>query len=460
LLFCSFIAAKIKNLQETSILMKNLFLPVICICFALNTHAQIDTKSLHVNEQRMVKRIFELAAYGMNEKGEAYRIAYSQGDLDGRSYFMKLMKNAGLEIQIDYAGNIIGKRPGENPSNKPIAFGSHIDMVPNGGNYDGALGAIAALEIIEVLNEHNIKTNHPLEVIIFQNEEGGLVGSRALTGKLSEEALAQKSVSGLTIAEGIKAIGGNPERLKEVIRKKGDLTAFLEIHIEQSKVLETKGIDIAIVEGIVGIEDWDITVTGTANHAGSTPMNERQDALIAASTLILAINETVKSYEGAQVGSVGKMKVEPGAPNVIPGRVEMSLQMRDLSTDKILDMFKDIEDKAEVIAKQSDTKIKFTHLNLSTTPTFASKEIQDLMIDAAEDLGITHIKMQSGAGHDVQEMAALGPIGLIFIPSKEGISHNPKEYSSPSQISKGANVMLQTVLRLDQKMNKQLPSPF
>ena len=431
--------------------MKSLLLSISFSLFISSAFAQVtfSTDPIRVNEKRIEQRIQEFAKFGINEKGQPYRVAYSQGDIEGRAYFMDLMKKAGLEVHIDYAGNIIGKRAGKDSSKKPIAFGSHIDMVPNGGNYDGTLGSFTALEIIEVLNDHNIITNHPLEVLIFQNEEGGLVGSRALTGNLKKEALSQKSASGLTLEEGIRAIGGNPERLDEVIRKKGDLTAFLEIHIEQSKVLEAQGIDVAIIEGIVGIEDWDITVIGMANHAGSTPMNDRQDALIAASKLVLAVNEVVNSYEGAQVGSVGKISVPSGAPNIIPGRVEMSLQMRDLSSEKIMKMFNDIEKRAEQIAKETNTEIGFENLNLGTTPTIASKEIHDKMIQAAESLGISYIKMQSGAGHDVQEMALLGPIGLVFIPSKDGISHNPKEYSSPSEMANGANVMLHTVLLLD-----------
>lgn len=430
--------------MKNSLSMKSILLTIILVLFAFSIFAQVK-----VNEKRIEQRIFELAEFGKNEKGENYRVAYSQGDIEGRAYFMDLMRKAGLEVRIDFSGNIIGKRAGKDPSKKPIAFGSHIDMVPNGGNYDGAYGSITALEIIEVLNENKIITDHPLEVIIFQNEEGGLVGSRALTGNLNKESLSQKSASGLTLEEGIRAIGGNPDRLGEVVRKPGDLAAFIEIHIEQSKVLESRGVEVAIVEGIVGIEEWDITVTGMANHAGSTPMNDRQDALIAASKLVLAVNEVVNSYEGSQVGSVGKISVPSGAPNIIPGKVEMSLQMRDLSSEKIMKMFADIEQRAVQIAKETKTEIKFEYLSPGATPTIASKEIQDKMVQAAQSLGISYINMQSGAGHDVQEMGKLGPIGLVFIPSKDGISHNPKEYSSPEEMAYGANVMLQTVLLLD-----------
>jgi N-carbamoyl-L-amino-acid hydrolase len=438
--------------------MKSLILLISFLLFVSSVFAQVSISPdpIMVNEKRIEQRIQELAKFGKNEKGEPYRVAYSKGDLEGRAYFMDLMRKAGLMVHVDYAGNIIGKRAGKDPSKKPIAFGSHIDMVPNGGDYDGAYGSITALEIIEVLNENKIITDHPLEVIIFQNEEGGLVGSRALTGNLKKEALSQKSASGLTLEEGIRAIGGDPEKLDEVVRKKGDLAAFLEIHIEQSKVLESRGIDVAIVEGIVGIDNWDVTVIGMPNHAGSTPMNDRQDALIAASKLVLTVNEVVNSYDGAQVGNVGKIFVPSGAPNIIPGRVEMSLELRDLSKEKIRNMFMDIEKRAEQIAKETNTEILFENLNLASTPTMASKEIQDKMIQATESLGISYIKMQSGAGHDVQEMGKLGPIGLVFIPSKDGISHNPKEYSTPKEMANGANIMLRTVLLLDKGLSEKI----
>ncbi|MDP5139435.1 MAG: M20/M25/M40 family metallo-hydrolase, partial [Spirosomaceae bacterium] len=178
-----------------------------------------------------------------------YRIAYSQGDIDGRAWFIDLMKKAGLNPQIDAAGNLIGKRKGKNAALRPIAFGSHIDMVPDGGNYDGTLGSLAALEVIEILNENKVTTDHPLEVIIFANEEGGTIGSMAMVGHLTADGLQQKSQMGLTQAEGIKAIGGNPYAIYSVILKKGDLKAFLELHIEQGGILEQENIEIGVVEG-------------------------------------------------------------------------------------------------------------------------------------------------------------------------------------------------------------------
>jgi len=218
--------------------------------------------NLKVNRQRIEDRIKELAKFGQDENGHGYRVAYTKGDIEGRAWLIQLMKNAGLNPSIDSGGNIIGKRKGKKPSLKPIAFGSHIDMVPDGGNYDGTLGCLSALEVIEVLNENKMVTEHPLEVIIFANEEGGLIGSQAMVGQLTDDGLKQISQSGLVMAEGIKAIGGNPDDLQSAIRKKGDLHAFLELHIEQGGILENEGLQIGIVEGIVGIFICQITIEG------------------------------------------------------------------------------------------------------------------------------------------------------------------------------------------------------
>ena len=287
-------------------------------------------KTLKVNSQRIENRIMELAQFGRDDKGRGYRVAYTKVDIEGRAWFMDLMKKVGLDPTIDAAGNIIGKRKGKNASLKPIAFGSHIDMVPDGGNYDGTLGSICALEVIEILNENNVTTDHPLEVIIFGNEEGGTIGSKAITSGLTKEGLQQKSQSGLTMADGIKAIGGNPDNIINSIKKRGDIKAFLELHIEQGGILEKENIQIGVVEGIVGIVHWEVTVEGFANHAGSTPMNMRQDALLAASQFIIAVNEVINSIKGSQVGTIGKIAVQPGAYNVIPGKVLLGLEIRDL----------------------------------------------------------------------------------------------------------------------------------
>jgi len=411
------------------------------------------TQDLKVNQERLEAKIFELAKFGQKSNGEGNRVAFSDGDLAARKFTVDLMEKAGLETHIDYAGNIIGRRAGKNPDKKPIAFGSHIDMVPDGGNYDGCVGSMAAIEIIETLNENNVSTEHPLEVIIFSNEEGGVMGSRALAGELPADALAVKNSTGFTMGEGIERIGGNSKRLDEVVRQKGELTAFLELHIEQGGILEEKGLDIGIVEGIVGLNWWDVEFKGFANHAGTTPMNKRKDALLAASKFVIAVNEITNSFEGSQVGTVGRISAEPGAPNVIPGRVVTSLEIRDLSSEKIQKVYRAIENQAREIAKETNTKVTFTALSTTGKPALTDSRIQTLIGENAKKLELTTLTMPSGAGHDAQDMALIAPTGMIFVPSKGGISHSPKEFTSAEDMANGANVLLYSILSIDRTWN-------
>jgi len=427
--------------------MIRLLFSLIFILIAPNSHSQ----ELRVNEARLESKILDLAKFGQKTNGEGNRVAFSDGDIEARKFTMELMEKAGLETHIDFAGNIIGIRKGTNSDKKPIAFGSHIDMVPNGGNYDGCLGSMAAIEIIEALNENNIVTNHPLEVIIFSNEEGGVMGSRAIAGELDESALKVTNSTGHTMEEGMLRIGGNPNRLNDVVRKKGDLTAFLELHIEQGGVLEEKGLDIGIVEGIVGLNWWDVEFTGFSNHAGTTPMNKRQDALLAASKFVVAVNEVTNSFAGSQVGTVGRIKAEPGAPNVIPGRVITSLEIRDLSAEKIQLVYNSIEKRAKEIAKETNTQVNFNPLSTTGKPALTDVVIQEVIENMAKKLNLTTLKMPSGAGHDAQDMALIAPTGMIFVPSKGGISHSPKEFTSAKDMANGADVLLKTILELDKK---------
>jgi N-carbamoyl-L-amino-acid hydrolase len=407
--------------------------------------------NLKVNRQRIEDRIKELAKFGQDENGHGYRVAYTKGDIEGRAWFMQLMKNANLNPFIDSGGNIIGKRNGKNASLKPIAFGSHLDMVPDGGDYDGTLGCISALEVIEVLNENKMVTEHPLEVIIFANEEGGLIGSQAMVGQLTDDGLKQISQSGLVMAEGIKAIGGNPADLQSAIRKKGDLHAFLELHIEQGGILENEGLQIGIVEGIVGILDCQITIEGFANHAGTTPMKLRKDALLAASKLIIAVNEVINSVPGSQVGTVGKINALPGAYNVVPGEVTLGLEIRDLSWEKIKMLLNEIEKRATSIATESKTKISFVREASFVKPALTDKSLQQKINESALSLGLKTKLMQSGAGHDSQQMATITPIGMIFVPSVGGISHSPNEFTTAEDMTNGANVLLKTIMSVDRE---------
>jgi N-carbamoyl-L-amino-acid hydrolase len=382
------------------------------------------------------------------------RVAYSDADVAGRRYVLDLMRAAGLQPRIDPAGNIFGRRAGTDDALPPILFGSHIDSVPNGGNFDGDLGSLAALGVIEACTRGNIRTRHPLEMAVWAHEEGvafgrGLAGSRIVAGDLKPGDLAQVW-NGLKRSEGLRKIGGNPDRIEEARRAKGSIHAYLELHIEQGGSLERAGIPIGIVEGIVSIDRYEATITGFANHAGTTPMAERQDALLAASHLTIAVREIVTREPGRQVGTVGRLEVMPNAANVIPGSVSLTIELRDLSTPKLRALAETIRRRAAEIASATKTTIEL-RLSSENPPALATPAVQDAIERASGALGLKTMRMPSGAGHDAQMMAQLGPMGMIFVPSVGGISHSPKELTRWEDCAHGASVLLGAVLAIDER---------
>jgi beta-ureidopropionase / N-carbamoyl-L-amino-acid hydrolase len=421
---------------------------VILLAALLSPHAMAQSSTPRVNGQRLVQHLQELAEFGKNPQGGVSRVAYTDADLKGREYVMQLMREAKMQVSVDLAGNIVGSRSGSDAALLPILLGSHIDSVPEGGNYDGDVGSLGAIEVAQTLTENSVTLRHPLQVIIFQNEEGGTVGSQAISSGLDERILNLVSQSRKSIREGTKLVGGDPGRLAEGKRKPGSIAGYFELHIEQGGTLEREKIAIGVVEGIVGILHSDVTVEGFANHAGTTPMDQRHDALLAASKLIQAVNQVVTSIAGRQVGTVGKIQVSPGAYNVIPGKAVFGLELRDLDSTKVRTMFERIQAEAQKIAQTSGTKISFTEPVVSK-PALTDPRFQRLIDSAAHELGFGTKLMPSGAGHDAQEIANIGPVGMIFIPSVGGISHSPREFSRPEDIENGANVLLHALLRLD-----------
>lgn len=408
------------------------------------------SRPLVADTTRLNGWLTQLAEFGKNPQGGVSRVAYSEFDKQGRAMVMGLMREAGLAVEIDLAGNIIGRRAGTLPSARAIAFGSHIDSVPEGGNYDGTVGSLAAIEAVRTMQERGIRTRHPLELIVFQNEEGGTVGSRALVGELKGPDLDLGTKSGKTIRSGISFIGGNPDRLDEVTRKPGDLAAYVELHIEQGGSLHADGIDIGVVEGIVGIGWWDVTIDGFANHAGTTAMNNRRDAMLAFARFTDMVNRVITSEPGRQVGTVGKVFAFPGAPNVVPGKVMCSLEIRELDNARIASFFDRIKQEAEKIGTATGTTFAFQSTHDSQSA-LTDPRIQQVITNVAAELKLTSRPMPSGAGHDAQHMAHLCPSGMIFIPSIDGISHAPKEFSRPADVGNGANVLLRTLLSLDEQ---------
>jgi N-carbamoyl-L-amino-acid hydrolase len=421
------------------------FALLLCLAAAAQTPSAV-----RVNGQRIHEHLKELSKFGANPQGGVSRVAYSEADLQGRQYAVGLMKAAGLDVHIDLAGNIIGTRAGSDASLKPLLIGSHIDSVPMGGNYDGDVGSLSAIEVAQILKEQQITLRHPLEVIIFQNEEGGTIGSQALGEGLDEKRLNLVSQSGKTIREGTRVVGGNPDQLAAVKRQPGSIAGYFELHIEQGGTLEREKIDIGVVEGIVGILHSDVTIEGFANHAGTTPMDQRRDALLSAARFIEKVNQIVTSVPGRQVGTVGWIKAEPGAYNVIPGKVVLGLELRDLDEKKFTGIFDQVRAEAEALGKLNQTRFSFTD-PVTSHPALTDKGFQKLIDDTAKSLGFSTKVMPSGAGHDAQEIARLGPVAMIFIPSIGGISHSPREFSRPQDIENGANVLLQTVLGFDKR---------
>ena len=419
--------------------------------FGLGAFAFRQRSRVRVDGARLNGTLAELSRFGRTPEGGISRVAYSNADLDGRAYAMALMRQAGLDVTIDFAGNILGRRRGIDPDLPPLMFGSHTDSVPHGGNYDGQVGSMAAIEIAQTLEDAGATTRHPLEVVIFQNEENGKTGSRAMARELTDGELDQPSYTDntdKTIGEGIAFIGGDPGRLDEAGRRAGDIAAYLELHIEQGAILYEKSIDIGIVEGIVGIKRWNVTIRGRANHAGTTPMSQRNDAMLTAGRFVDAVHRVATELPGRQVATVGRIAAHPGAPNVIPGEVTLSLEIRDLEMTKIDEVYRGVEKQGQALAARNGTSIELQQYYVSrAAPT--DERVRRLVADASEALGLSTLSMPSGAGHDAQSIALLAPVGMIFIPSVDGISHSPDELSRPSDIEAGANVLLQTLLATD-----------
>ena len=421
----------------------------LACCLPIAAALAAESTAPTASASRIEQRIIELSAFGANPEGGVSRVAFSAADIAGREYIKDLMRQAGLDVRVDAAGNVIGRRKGGDPSLATIMLGSHIDSVPSGGNFDGDVGVIGAIEVAQLLLENDVVTRHPLEIVSFTDEEGSTVGSRAMSGQVEATALDILSHSGKTVREGLRLVGGDPDQLDRARRKPGELEAFIELHIEQGAILDESDIDIGVVEGIVGIREWDVIIEGVANHAGTTPMNSRQDALVSAAQLIGAVNRVATTMAGRQVATVGRIRAEPGATNVIPGRVVMSLEIRDLDAAQMQQVFEAIEGEAREIAQSRRTPITFNEMDMAFEPAPTDVRMRRIITEAAVALGLSHKSMPSGAGHDAQEMTRIAPTGMIFVPSVGGVSHSPKEFTSPQDMANGVNVLFRTVLAID-----------
>jgi hydantoinase/carbamoylase family amidase len=399
---------------------------------------------MEINLQRLIERLEAVGGLGRSDRPERGidRMAFSEDYYRAISLFGRLLKAEGLSPTQDRVGNLIARRPGLENDLPAIGLGSHMDTVTDGGLYDGALGCLVALECMAVLRERGITTRHPIEVIAFNAEEGGPMGgtfgSRAMMGK--ENALDQNA------RQNMPAFGITPEDVLSVRRDPAGFHSFLELHIEQGSVLEREGLDMGIVTGIVGITRCQIVLEGASNHAGTTPMGYRRDALVAAARLICQMQELATRYPEPFVFTIGNLEVFPGMATVIPGRVNLQLEMRDLVPEHIEDF---ISRTAEAAAALPGIKAEIKR-QISKPPAVMDERMIALLEEVGTRAGVSLRRMASGAGHDAQVLAGSGvPTGMIFLPSKDGISHNPAEFTHPDFIKKGAQVMLEALLRLD-----------
>lgn len=395
---------------------------------------------MKVNSKRLKENIIEIGEIGKTSLGGITREAYSNEYFEALNKLKELMEEQGLEVKVDKVGNLFGRREGSKDL-PTIMVGSHLDTVKNGGLLDGNLGVMSALECIYVLNENKIITNHPIEIVAFNAEEGsemgGTFGSRVMIGRqnIKEEGLSQKLAKyNMTLTN-----------IEESVKDPREIKAFLELHIEQGGNLDSKNIPIGVVNGIVGITRYKLTVKGEANHSGTTPMNHRKDALTMAAKLILKIDEISKAMGAPFVSTIGFIKANPGSVNVIPGEVEFILEMRDLDRKKIDTVIKKIKDYTKTVM---DYEFIF-ELLIDKPPIRTNEDITKFIEQVCVYKGIKYEVMTSGAGHDAKEIANKVPTGMIFVPSKGGKSHCPDEFTEWEDISLGTDVLLESILMVD-----------
>ena len=428
------------------------------------------TNDMRVNADRMLASFNQLALIGMTTDGGVHRPALSEAHLAARKWFREEAECSGLDFRTDGAGNhsaflassVIASPEGvkQSPTRKPgiasrrlamtLLLGSHLDSVPNGGRFDGALGVIAALEVLRTVKENVIQLPVNLEAIDFTDEEGtlvGLLGSAALAGHLSPEMLQNPRGGRENLIAGMKRASLSDEGMLSAARPKDSLAGYLELHIEQGQRLERAGIDIGIVSAIVGIWSYRLSFIGRADHAGTTTMEDRLDASLAASSFTLGARELVIKDFPDCVVNVGKMDFAPGAFNIVPARVDVSLEFRspDEKEFKRLDVALLELAGHEALRFGLELRVEFLGKH---SPSLMSDTVQRAYAEACDELRLTHVSLTSGAGHDGQSFADLCPVGMIFVPSVDGASHSPREFTKWEDCVNGANVLLQAALRL------------
>lgn len=406
------------------------------------------TAKLAVNGDRLNRHLFQLGEIGKLPKGGVSRIAFSVDDLLARQQVTDWMIEAGMTVRVDAAGNIIGRYAGLYES-AALATGSHIDTVPIAGRYDGCLGVLAGIEVVRVLHEQNTRLNHPLEVIVFTDEERSVLGCKAMAGEIKEPAEYYARLDGSPIQTCLEKVGGDWSAIDTAKRDRSQIAAFVELHVEQGGVLEHLDVPIGVVDGIVGQYRFAVNVMGRMNHAGTTPMAMRKDALVAAAQMVLAVNKIGVDIPGDQVATVGYLNVSPNATNTVPGNVDFRIDLRDLSQDHLEALVSRLKDEFSAIATATQTEFTLRE-TLHILPTLSAPPIKEVIKQVSAQLDLDYTCLPSRAGHDAQEIGRFTAMGMIFVPSQGGISHSIDEYTSPEHCTQGANVLLHTFLQLDQ----------
>ena len=409
------------------------------------------TQNLRINGQRLWDSLMEMAQIGALPHGGCRRLTLSDEDKQGRDLFIAWCKAAGCSITIDRLGNIFARRPGQDDSRPPVGLGSHLDTQPHGGKFDGVFGVLAGLEVIRTLNDHNIETATPVEVVSWTNEEGArfapsMLASGVFGGEFElDYALNRTDADGFRFGDELERIG----YAGDVPVGNHPFTAFFEAHIEQGPVLEATNTAIGVVTGVQGFRWYDITVSGQDAHSGSTPMLNRRDALLGSADIIKAVNQIALAHAPDGRGTVGFVRVTPNSRNTIPGQVDFTVDFRHPSHEVLVDMEQRLHAECNQLAAQTGLNIKIDHISYSPPVQFDAQCI-DAAQNACELLGYTYRKMISGAGHDACYISLVAPTSMVFIPCAGGISHSESESAKPEDLTAGGNVLLHAVLSFTQ----------
>ena len=412
---------------------------------------------MFANIENIKKDIEELSKFNATPSSGVTRFSYTEEHRKAKKYIVEEMTRADLDVYEDAVGNIIGQRSGTNNNLPVVMVGSHFDSVKNGGKFDGTAGVATGLEIARVLKESSIKTKYPLAFIAIVEEEGGrfssgLLGSRAMIGKVAREDLEKfKDEKGISLALAMKEFGLNPEEYYEAKNWDEKIKAFIELHIEQGPILEAEQKDIGIVDTIVGIAVYEVEIIGRADHAGTTPMTMRSDALLLTSSIIQDINKLALEAGEGTVATVGKLQVSPGAVNIVPGKVDFTIEVRSKSNVAVENVTGKIEQAIRNKCKLQGFQCKLNKI-ISKKPTRLSENVISVLKRKANELNLNYKIMMSGAGHDAMFLNEITNVGMVFVPSKNGRSHCPEEWTDYEKIKLGTDLVLESMLEIAERI--------